>query len=345
MEDPRSSGPLIAAILAAPDDDAPRLVYADWLMERGDPRGELIALQCRPALFEGDVFERAWRLEHAHGAAWQQPIRALAREPGPLHFTRGFIERIQLDAADWIRHSEALCALTPLREIELRKVEVLAAALAAPGMQRIRSLEVRGQKLDGARLGDLARVPPLPQLESLALLECGLAGSAVHALAELRAAPRALYLDRNPAAGGALSELLQSPFAARLERLSTEYVSLRPHDVTAIARLAALRVLSVDHSELAGPAVAQIARAVPLAELSAAATRDVDDTTLEALGHHGSLHVLRMPRSALRITPPAMRALLAALPELRTLDLRDCGLRAAEYPMLKRRFPGACGSF
>src|SRR5262249_25897060 len=30
------------AILADPDDDMPRLVYADWLEEHGDPRGELI---------------------------------------------------------------------------------------------------------------------------------------------------------------------------------------------------------------------------------------------------------------------------------------------------------------
>ena len=36
---------LIAAILADPDDDAPRAVYADWLTERGDPRGELITVQ------------------------------------------------------------------------------------------------------------------------------------------------------------------------------------------------------------------------------------------------------------------------------------------------------------
>ena len=28
---------LLIAVIAAPDDDAPRLVYADWLQERGDP--------------------------------------------------------------------------------------------------------------------------------------------------------------------------------------------------------------------------------------------------------------------------------------------------------------------
>ena len=37
---------LLAAIRAAPDDDAPRLVYADWLDEHGDPdRAEFIRLQ------------------------------------------------------------------------------------------------------------------------------------------------------------------------------------------------------------------------------------------------------------------------------------------------------------
>ncbi len=36
---------LLAAIEAAPDADGPRLVYADWLQERGDPRGHFIALQ------------------------------------------------------------------------------------------------------------------------------------------------------------------------------------------------------------------------------------------------------------------------------------------------------------
>jgi uncharacterized protein (TIGR02996 family) len=36
---------LMQAILANPTDDAPRLVYADWLEERGDPRAELLRIQ------------------------------------------------------------------------------------------------------------------------------------------------------------------------------------------------------------------------------------------------------------------------------------------------------------
>ena len=35
----------LAAIAASPADRTPRLAYADWLMERNDPRGRLIAVE------------------------------------------------------------------------------------------------------------------------------------------------------------------------------------------------------------------------------------------------------------------------------------------------------------
>lgn len=39
---------LLAAIIAAPDDDLPRLVYADWIEERGRPeRAAFVRVQCR----------------------------------------------------------------------------------------------------------------------------------------------------------------------------------------------------------------------------------------------------------------------------------------------------------
>jgi len=39
---------LIQAIIAAPDDDLPRLVYADWLEEHGRPeRAEFIRMRNR----------------------------------------------------------------------------------------------------------------------------------------------------------------------------------------------------------------------------------------------------------------------------------------------------------
>jgi uncharacterized protein (TIGR02996 family) len=49
---------LLRAVLAHPADDAPRLVYADWLDERGDPRGEYL----RVDLELGRAGKRADRL-------------------------------------------------------------------------------------------------------------------------------------------------------------------------------------------------------------------------------------------------------------------------------------------
>lgn len=47
----------LAAIQAEPRDDTPRLAYADWLEERGDPLGEFIRLQCEAARQSGDTPE------------------------------------------------------------------------------------------------------------------------------------------------------------------------------------------------------------------------------------------------------------------------------------------------
>ena len=42
------------AICDDPEDDAPRLLFADWLAERGDPRGEFIRVQCALAGLDTD---------------------------------------------------------------------------------------------------------------------------------------------------------------------------------------------------------------------------------------------------------------------------------------------------
>jgi uncharacterized protein (TIGR02996 family) len=46
--------PFIRAMLADPDNDAPRLIYADWLEECGDPRGEYLRLECHLATLSQD---------------------------------------------------------------------------------------------------------------------------------------------------------------------------------------------------------------------------------------------------------------------------------------------------
>lgn len=81
----------IAAILAAHDDDAPRQVYADFLTERGDPRGEYMTLSLTP------LSERTAAMRQRMSDLEKTEMKRLAGaldtmlEPRRRIFERGFL--------------------------------------------------------------------------------------------------------------------------------------------------------------------------------------------------------------------------------------------------------------
>jgi uncharacterized protein (TIGR02996 family) len=85
---------LLAAIYAHPDDDDARLVYADWLLEQNDPRGEFINLQFRrhrgETLTPADE-KREAQLLKKHLKEWLGPLHPVTAND--RHFARGFLER------------------------------------------------------------------------------------------------------------------------------------------------------------------------------------------------------------------------------------------------------------
>jgi uncharacterized protein (TIGR02996 family) len=92
---------LLAQVLAAPDEDVPRLVYADWLTDQGDPRGDFIHKQIRLAhTDEADPnystlyaeTERAWL---RHSQAWTPRVDPWS--PAVVRRARrGFLEEVSL---------------------------------------------------------------------------------------------------------------------------------------------------------------------------------------------------------------------------------------------------------
>ena len=109
-------------ILTHPDDDAPRLIYADWLDEHNDPRGEFIRVQCLLTQLS-DEDPRRWPLEQReqellreHEAKW------LPKDIGniPCVFRRGFVEEISLFSQDFPTAAERLFEQTPLQHVCLR---------------------------------------------------------------------------------------------------------------------------------------------------------------------------------------------------------------------------------
>jgi uncharacterized protein (TIGR02996 family) len=90
---------LLEAVYASPDDDAPRQVYADWLQERGDPRGELIALQLANTRTK-KAMRRERQLIRHHRASWLGPLWEVVHRGAcfgddrmyDLRFERGFLD-------------------------------------------------------------------------------------------------------------------------------------------------------------------------------------------------------------------------------------------------------------
>ena len=142
---------LLAAIRQAPDDDAPRLVYADWLDEHGDPdRAEFIRLQVEidpyrrpdsdldrwrravvdlhpnrpaPADFPPELHRyatlagREAELLKARQWEWVAPLAAVDGDYTShlaVTFRRGFAEEVALAASAFLRHGDAVRSACPM---------------------------------------------------------------------------------------------------------------------------------------------------------------------------------------------------------------------------------------
>ena len=139
---------LLAAVLAAPDDDLPRLVLADWLDENGESaRAELIRVQvgiaglrgalCTcdagdgPGGYDPDCPYELWgRLKHraveilrAHAGRWLADLPAAFRPVlfSPLSdtFRRGFVSAVVGPGPDWVAHADAILAAHPVESVAL----------------------------------------------------------------------------------------------------------------------------------------------------------------------------------------------------------------------------------
>jgi uncharacterized protein (TIGR02996 family) len=115
----------LSEIRERPDDDAPRLVFADWVDENGDPeRADFIRTQCQmaalpewdPAAF--DLQERAGDLLAEHRPRWLAHLPKWARAE-ELDFRRGILESATLTASVFLRHGKRLAQLVPLRHLKL----------------------------------------------------------------------------------------------------------------------------------------------------------------------------------------------------------------------------------
>lgn len=146
---------LLAAIAADPEDDAKRLVYADLLAERGDPRGEFIQVQCRQAASGNTpaLQARAGELERAHGKAWRE---AAGIRDALTVFHRGFPFTLIGSCEAILASREALRTQPIVSLSAMSGFEKLGELLALPEVARLRELTI------APLLGDHGRRLPVP---------------------------------------------------------------------------------------------------------------------------------------------------------------------------------------
>ena len=236
----------LQAIRAEPDDDTPRLVYADWLDEHGGAperaRAEFIRVQCRVRhLNRNDpvraaLKDREEQLLAEHCRDWIEPIveamreerwrrRFLERFEPEYCFERGFVEYLRLDAEVFLDRAGAITRLTPLRRLSLRGAgSRMAEVAASPFLDDLTQLlfnDYFSDPLDAAGARALAGSPHLTRLTILDLTRnnIGDAGLIALAAAPWMATVTSLYLSDNGLSADGVIALTRSPHRPELGSL------------------------------------------------------------------------------------------------------------------------------
>jgi uncharacterized protein (TIGR02996 family) len=168
------------AVLANPDDDLPRLVYADCLEENGDPdRAAFIRAQMelakQPEYEPFPIYCQTRRPEWVSGSPWLQELRNslnsnVTFQPEPI-FRRGFAWCIGLNSP---RHTSAM--QTVLNEQPIQAVHVRPGTLdqwvefaASAWLPRIRSITFDGLTSPNEPLRALRNSPLSSGIRSIQL--------------------------------------------------------------------------------------------------------------------------------------------------------------------------------
>jgi uncharacterized protein (TIGR02996 family) len=177
---------LLAAILANPDEDTPRLVYADWLQEHGDASGlaraEFIRLQIEAAQLPEDDRRRAAltkryrELARHHQTTWK---REFNENHGGKHlvgeFQRGFITRLTGVDSDIAAYFPLAASAHPIQEI-FTEAEIdndpgmFGPVATCPALAKVR--RIKYTRLPAAVAQTLFSSPHLTGLRVLRLQWC-----------------------------------------------------------------------------------------------------------------------------------------------------------------------------
>jgi uncharacterized protein (TIGR02996 family) len=176
----------LQSIISNAEDDTPRLAYADWLDERGDPRGEFIRVQIELSRMSREdaraspLYTRENSLLVKHEKEWISDVRRLIRG---WRFHRGFIEEVVMGVQQFLSHADIVFSSAPIRQLKLLGGQKLIDRVAQSShLARLNTLVLYRLTDDGAR--KLAACPYLAELTELDLWwDCQIGDAGAIALA------------------------------------------------------------------------------------------------------------------------------------------------------------------
>jgi uncharacterized protein (TIGR02996 family) len=186
----------LADIIANPDDDAVRLIYADWLDEHDQPaRAEFIRLQIATGATHAQnrrltLDRRERQLLAEHGDEWAGELREFLVS---WEFRRGFIEEVSALPEPFLTGEERLFRLSPVRYLKLLpEYERTTAEVArfmqrfseSPHLDRLVELDCTHLRMGSDGLKALAVSPGFTQLWRLNLRDNFISDAGMRALGE-----------------------------------------------------------------------------------------------------------------------------------------------------------------
>ena len=178
----------IQEILANPADRECRLIFADWLEEQGDARGELIRLQVQLEGMSPD--EKGYSTVRKKVRSLEKTVTMFGQLPSQVskwEHRCGFIEQIELTLTAFLKHAEDIFANNPVQHAVLRaKSAKLDKIAELPQLAKLRSLELRENRLGNDGLKKLVGAPQMRSLERLTIYSNDITSEGIRELASMK---------------------------------------------------------------------------------------------------------------------------------------------------------------
>ncbi len=339
--------PFLQRIRAFPDDDVPRLIFADWLEEQGGAgvaRATFIRVQVALAGLPEEDARRPklvlaeQKLLETHRDEWEAPFRRLAT--GPV-FRRGFVDEVNVTARQFLQHTHELFAAGPVRHLHLIEVGGnLQTIMQSPYLSRLSALSLFALHAGEGLARAVARSPHLTGLQELHLGRNRLGDEAAEYLAgsPILGNLEVLDLSENNLGETGARALAASPHFGKLRCLDLRHNPLGPAGAESLAgsdRLTSLHRLVLAGNEIGVPRLHSLAR---ISDLLFVPSLDLTGNNLTPAGlktiltrPHGNAATIRLRELDLShndLGEVGARVLAASptLDGLKRLRLAGCGI-------------------